>query len=131
MWQLIIPAISTILDKIIPDAGEASRAKAELLTLQAKGELDALLGQLEINKEEAKSSSVFVAGWRPFAGWVGGVGLAYAAIIEPVMRFAASVGFNYSGAFPAVDTDITMQVLLGLLGLGAFRSYEKHKGVAS
>lgn len=131
MWQLAIPIIGQLLDKILPDTEAANKAKADLLSMQARGELDALLGQLEINKEEAKSSSVFVAGWRPFVGWTCGFALAYAAILEPVMRFGAAVWLGYAGSFPVIDTNLTLQVLMGMLGLGAMRSFEKHKGVAS
>lgn len=130
-WTLLIAPITSLIDKLIPDADAANKAKAELLSMQAKGELDALLGQLAINQEEAKSSSVFVAGWRPATGWICGAALGYVAIVEPVARFIASVGFGYSGAFPAIDTDLTLQVLLGMLGLAGARSFEKHKGVAS
>jgi hypothetical protein len=121
----------SIIDKIIPDADAKAKAQADLLMLQAKGELDAQLGQLQINLEEAKNPSVFVSGWRPAVGWVCASALAYAAIVEPVARFAATVGWGYIGSFPQIDTDLTLQVLLGLLGLGAFRSWEKTKGVAS
>ena len=131
MWNLLIPVIGNLIDKAIPDADAANKAKAELVTMQTKGELDALLGQLEINKEEAKSSSTFVAGWRPFSGWICGVALAYVAILEPILRFGATVAFGYAGAFPTIDTDLTLQVLLGMLGLAGARSFEKHKGVAS
>jgi hypothetical protein len=89
------------------------------------------LAQIEVNTEEAKSASVFVSGWRPFVGWVGGFALAYSAIIEPVARFGASVWGGYHGAFPVIDTTITMQVLTGLLGLGAMRSYDKKQGTSS
>jgi hypothetical protein len=130
MWQLLIPAVTSILDKVLPDTEAANKAKAELLSMQAKGELDALLGQLEINKEEAKSASVFVAGWRPATGWLCGFALGYVAIVEPILRFVAVVGFDYTGAFPQIDTDLTLQVLLGMLGLAGARSFEKHKGVA-
>lgn len=87
------------------------------------------LAQIEVNKEEAKSLNVFVAGWRPFVGWVCGIGLAYVAIVEPLLRFVAVVMFSYTGDFPVIDTTLTMQVLIGILGLGALRSTEKIKYV--
>lgn len=86
------------------------------------------LAQIAVNQEEAKSASLFVAGWRPFIGWTCGVALAYVAIIEPIVRFIAQVGAGYAGSFPAIDTNLTLQVLGGLLGLGALRSLEKVKG---
>jgi len=87
--------------------------------------------QIEVNAQEAKSSNVFISGWRPFVGWVGAISLAYVSIIEPVLRFVAKVFFDYSGVFPVIDTTITMQVLLGILGLGTLRTREKEKGVSS
>ena len=131
MWQLLFPILGQLLDKVLPDTEAANKAKADLLSMQIKGELDALLGQLEINKEEAKSASVFVSGWRPAIGWICGTALAYATILEPVLRFASLVWFDYHGSFPVIDTDLTMQVLLGMLGLGAMRSFDKFKGVAT
>jgi hypothetical protein len=121
-----------IIDKLFPDPQKAQEAKIELYKLQLSGELatlaaetDITKGQLAVNVEEAKSEKLFVAGWRPFVGWIGGIGLAYAAIVEPVARFVATVGFGYLGGFPVLDTTITMQILFGLLGLGAMRSFDK------
>jgi hypothetical protein len=128
MWELLIPVVGKLLDKILPDTEKAAEAKARLIEMQMNGELQQLAGQLEINKEEAKSTSWFVAGWRPFIGWICGASLGYVALIEPMARFAAAVGWGYSGAFPAIDTTMTMQVLLGMLGLGVMRSTEKIKG---
>lgn len=130
MFELLFPLVGKLLDKVLPDTEAKNKAMADLIAMQTKGELDALLGQIEINKEEAKSSSVFVAGWRPFAGWTCGAALAYVAIVEPILRFIASVGFGYHGAFPQIDTSLTLQVLLGMLGLGGMRSFEKKNGVA-
>lgn len=83
----------------------------------------------EVNKIAAASSSLFVAGWRPFVGWVGAAALAYAAIVEPLLRFVATVIFNYTGLFPILNTEITLQILMALLGFGGMRSFEKAKGV--
>lgn len=139
MWPTLITSILPgLIDKIWPDPAKAAEAKLKLLELQQSGELKALeaetslaLGQLRINEEEAKSASVFVSGWRPAVGWVGALALGYAAILEPVGRFVAQVWFGYTGAFPVIDTAITMQLLFGILGLGGYRTFEKHKGVAS
>lgn len=126
----------TAIDKIWPDPSKRAEELRKLEELRQTGDLarlqaevNLMLGQIEINKQEAQHTSVFVAGWRPFVGWVGGCGLAYAAILDPMMRFIAKVGFDYDGNFPEIDTTITMQVLFGLLGLGAYRSFEKAKGV--
>jgi hypothetical protein len=119
-----------VIDRIWPDPAQAASAKLELLKLQQSGELQQIAGQLAINQEEAKSPSVFVAGARPFILWVCGVAFAYCSIVEPVARFVATVVFHYAGAYPAIDTNLTLQVLGGLLGLGALRSWDKKNGVA-
>ena len=80
--------------------------------------------QTKINEAEARHRSVFVAGWRPFIGWVCGIGLMYAVFIEPLMRFVFTVK-GWTIVFPKIDTTITMQVLFGMLGLVGARSFEK------
>lgn len=127
-----------ILDKIFPDPTVAANAKLELFKLQQTGELaqlaadtDLAKAQIGVNAVEAASTSTFVSGGRPFVIWVGGFGLLYASILEPVLRFIAAVSFHYTGAFPVIDTSITMQVLFGVLGLGAMRSYDKKNGTAT
>jgi hypothetical protein len=80
--------------------------------------------QTKINEAEATHRSVFVAGWRPFIGWVCGIGLMYAVFIEPLMRFIFTVK-GWTIVFPKIDTTITMQVLFGMLGLVGARSFEK------
>lgn len=90
-----------------------------------------VLAQTDINAKEAESSSIFVAGWRPFVGWICGTAFGYVGLVEPFLRFVATVVFNYTGTFPVIDTSLTMQVLFGLLGLGALRSLDKKNGVAA
>lgn len=125
----------TAIEKIWPDPSKRADELFRLEQLKQQGDLalmkaqvDLLLGQIEINKAEAQSSSLFVAGWRPFAGWIGGVAFAYAAIIEPIARFVAKVAYDYQGNFPEINTELTIQVLLGMLGLGLMRSFDKKQG---
>ena len=126
-----------LIEKIWPDPTKQAQEKRLLDELHQKGDLAGLSarvkllsGQIEINKVEASHKSIFVAGWRPFVGWVCGFSLLYAAMLEPLMRFVANVCFDYIGAFPEIDTNLTMQVLLGMLGLVAARTREKEKGVS-
>ena len=133
MNPLIVPAIGGIIEtigKVADDliTTDAERAKADLDAYNA--ETARLVSQTKINEIEAGSSDSFTRRWRPAVGWVGVIALGYASILEPVGRFIAQVMFGYGGAFPVIDTDLTLQVLLGLLGLGAMRSVEKFKGVA-
>jgi len=121
-------AAKGIADKFWPDKTEVEKAKlAEELQL-VMNEYNLSAGQIDINKVEAASTNWFVAGWRPAVGWIGVLGLAYAAFLEPTMRFVGTVMFHYAGQYPTVDVNITLQVLFGLLGLGAMRTYEKSKG---
>ena len=124
-----------LIDRLWPDPAAKAAAQLELLKMQNAGEFAHLAAetdlarlQIQTNIEEAKSTNWFVAGWRPGIGWVCGAGLAYAALIEPFARFIAKVWFGYTGDFPVIDTDLTLQILMGMLGLGAMRSAEKIKG---
>ena len=125
----------SLIEKIWPDPVKQSEEIRKLEELHQKGDLatlnaevQLLIGQININIAEAGHKSIFVAGWRPFVGWVCGFGLLYASVVEPIMRFIAKLS-DYTGTFPVLDTTITMQVLLGMLGLGLMRTKEKEKGV--
>ena len=111
-----------LLDKVIPDKNARAKAQEALEQASQKGELDLLLGQLEINKVEAAHKSLFVAGARPFIMWVCGLALAYSTIIHPILDIWLEM--------PVVDVSVLMPVLMGLLGLGGMRSFEKSKGIA-
>ena len=132
----LFSAAQSLIERFFPDPEKKAAAQLELLKMQQTGELAQLAAetdlaklQVQVNLEEAKSTNWFVAAWRPFIGWTCGFGLAYVSIIEPLARFAAQVWFHYTGSFPVIDTTITMQVLLGMLGLAAARTVEKVKNV--
>ena len=131
----LFTAAQSLIERFFPDPEKKAAAQLELLKMQQNGELALLASetdlaklQIQVNVEEAKSTNWFVAGWRPGIGWVCGAGLAYASLIEPFARFIAKVWFGYTGEFPVISTDLTLQILMGLLGLGAMRSVEKIKG---
>lgn len=117
-----------LVDKFFPDKTQAQKDAAALEMATLLQESNLMLAQTSINLEEAKSTSLFIAGWRPAIGWTCGFALAYAAVFEPLLRFSGTVLLGYSGAYPVIDTNITLQVLLGLLGLAGMRSAEKIKG---
>ena len=121
--------LGKILDRVLPNKVEADKAKAELLTMQVQGELNQLMGQLEINKEEAKNPSVFVAGWRPASGWICNIGLLYTFLFQPLMAWASTI--VHIPAPPAIDVDTLMVLLGSLLGIGGLRTVDKIKGVAT
>jgi len=115
--------LNNIIDRVWPDKTEAERLELELAIKQASGEIDLLTKQIEVNIEEAKSSNLFVAGWRPFIGWICGISFAYHFIVLPVIVL-------FGVPMPVFDTQSLLTVLLGMLGLGGMRTFEKVKGVA-
>ena len=126
--------IGSIIESVGKVAGDLITTDKEKMQLEIENrKLDQALdlAQIEVNKIEAASSSLFTSGWRPYIGWGCGTAFLYSALFEPIARFVAQVGFNYTGPFPQLDTNLTMQVLLGLLVLAGMRSYEKSQGVAS
>lgn len=126
----LLEAGGKIIDKFVPDPNARAKAKEELEAQTSSQDFQLLLGQIEVNKKEAESDSLFKSGWRPFIGWSCGFSFVYAGIIEPISRFIAMVVFKYVGPFPVIDTQLTIQILLALLGIAGLRSYEKLKGIA-
>ena len=121
---------NTLITRIFPDPAQADAAKLELLKLQQTGELATMTAQTDINKEEAKNTSLFVSGWRPAIGWVLALALAYQYLLRPLMTWGTTVaGFNLP---PMVGLDDNLwQLMMGMLVLGGLRTFEKTQGVAS
>lgn len=125
-----------IIDKVIPDPAAKTAAQLELMKLQQAGELEKLrsdtslaLGQIEVNKAEAASSDNFRSGWRPFIGWVCGSGFAIQFIVGPLGEWGTAIA-GTPIKFPVMDLSQMMPLLFGMLGLGAYRSYERVNGKA-
>ena len=118
-----------LISRFFPDKSEAAKAEAEFLRMAAEGELKQIIGQLEINAREAQHASIFVAGWRPFFGWLGGAGFAYAVIVQPLLTWLAAIkGWP---APPDLNIDLLWVVITGMLGIGGLRTFEKTKGIAT
>lgn len=107
---------STVIGRIWPDKTEQEKA-------QMAAALTIVQGQIETNKVEAANPSVFTSGWRPFIGWVCGCGLAYQFLVYPVL-------VAYVPKVAQLDMGTLLTLLVGMLGLGAYRTTEKVKGVA-
>lgn len=128
----ILPTVNNIIDRVIPDKAAAEKAKADLLMLQAKGELDSMQGQLQINMKEAQSSSIFVAGWRPAVGWVCATALALMLILTAVYPIVADFAqipierVEESRKGLTTSMGILMPILMTMLGA---RTIEKVKQV--
>lgn len=134
----------SVIERIWPDPVKQAEEIRKLEELRQNGDIaqlnahvKLLTGQMEINKMEAQHKSIFVAGWRPFVGWVGGVALGYQFILYPLMLWGWAIvsPTNAAGAAipppPVMEASELYTVLLGMLGIGAMRSYDKTKGTAT
>jgi hypothetical protein len=123
-----IKPVTDLLDKFIPDKDLKEKLKFEIVMSAQNGAFQTAIEQLKVNTQEASHPSVFVAGWRPFIGWTCGAGLIYNFIIYPLLLW----GIAITGSTivpPPLFSENLMELVLGMLGLGALRTYEKFKGV--
>ena len=121
-FEGMVTAADGILGKFMPDKTERMKLAHELATQGQNHTHEITMAQLAINKVEAASKFLFVAGWRPFIGWGCGIGFIYATLVTPFLAIWIEM--------PPVDTELLEKVLFGMLGFGALRTYEKVKGIA-
>ena len=114
-----------LIDKLIPDPAAKDAAKLELLKLQQSGELAAMTAQTEINKVEAASGNLFASSWRPAIGWVCALAMFYQYLLRPFFT-----AFLPALNFPGLDENL-WQLMMGMLGLGGLRTFEKLNNVAA
>ena len=122
MLDLLIGPVTSILDKVIPDKNQAQKLAHEIATMAEKQAHESMMAQIKVNEVQAAHKSLFVAGARPAIMWICALGLFYAVFAYPIL----DIWFT----MPELNTDILMPTMMGLLGLGGMRSYEKSKGVA-
>ena len=126
----LMPIVTDVIGRFLPeDPQKRAEAEREINAALAENLAKIDLAQIEVNKVEAASRSLFVSGWRPCCGWVCAAALAYTYVLQPMFIFIlAQTGHLVE--MPALDIAGLMPILMGLLGLGGLRSYEKVKGVA-
>tara|TARA_R110000796_G_scaffold94095_6_gene198836 strand:+ start:1328 stop:1729 length:402 start_codon:yes stop_codon:yes gene_type:complete len=125
----LIGPVTGILDKVIEDKDQKAKLAHELATMADKLSHEQQLAQIEVNKAEAASGSLFKGGWRPFIGWVCGIAFCYHFVIQPLIIFVvAIVGIDIPD-LPEFQMNTLLTVLGGLLGIGGLRTYEKQKGL--
>ena len=129
MLQALIGPVSGLLDKFIEDKDQKAALAHEIATMSEKHAVELSKGQLEINNAEAASGSVFKGGWRPFIGWVCGISFAYHFVLQPLIIFGVAVAGVEIPELPTFDMGSLMTVMMGMLGLGGLRSFEKMKGL--
>jgi len=126
--QALIGPVTGLLDKFIEDKDQKARLAHDLATMADQHAQELAKGQLEVNKVEAAHQSLFVAGWRPAVGWVCVLGMFGNFITIPFSNFVlALLGIDI--VIPLVPLETMMPVLMGMLGLGAMRTYEKKNSV--
>ena len=130
MLELLVGPVSNILDKFIEDKDQKAKLAHEIATMAERHAQEQLLAQLEVNKAEAAHRSMWVAGWRPMIGWTCGVALSWHFVFAPCVVFLLALLGVVVPELPAFDMDSLMTVLLGMLGLGGLRTFEKSKGLA-
>jgi hypothetical protein len=126
---LLAPVLGTVIDRLIPDKAEAEKAKREIELKLAEAETAGQLAQIDVNKAEAAHRSMFVAGWRPALGWLGVLCLAYSLILYNLMCWTLVMIGSYASPPPPPDVSYIMSIVLGMLGLGGLRTYEKKAGL--
>lgn len=112
-----------VLDRVLPDKAANDAAKAELARMALAGDIASVTGQLDIDKNEAASSAVFVAGWRPFIGWICGVALLTDFVVRPFVMWGCSL-MKWPTDFPTLDMTELMPLVLGMLGMTAAHAWQ-------
>ena len=129
MLTALIGPVSNLLGKFIEDKDTKNKIAAELSTLAERHAQELAKSQIEVNKAEAQSRHWFVASWRPFIGWTCGIALMWHFVLSQfILFFATMFGFSLP-ALPEFDMGSLMTVLMGMLGLGGLRTFEKYKGM--
>jgi len=118
----LVGPVTGLLDKFIEDKDQKNALAHEISTMSERHAQELMKGQLDVNKTEAAHKSLFVAGWRPCIGWVCALGLFYNTIVANILGIWVDL--------PEIDTTLLVPVMMGMLGLGAMRSYEKVNSVA-
>jgi hypothetical protein len=124
----IMPIAETVIERLVPDKNAKAKAMREMEKALVDAHNQGALAQLEINKVEAGHRSIFVAGWRPCIGWVGAFAIGWHFLVQPLTIFLLGV-FGLSYDLPHFDMDSLMTIVLGMLGIGGMRSFEKFKGL--
>ena len=127
---VLLGALGPVLERLIPDPNARNAFSLQLISALQSADLS----QLRVNEAEANNPNLFVSGWRPFIGWICGGALFYQYIFLPigmyVLSFVSPAGVTALVNAPKLDDNL-WQLMIGMLGMGALRSFEKVKGVAA
>ena len=129
MIQALIGPATKLLGKFIEDKDTKNKIAFELSTMAEKHAQQLAMAQIEVNKAEAQSGSIFKGGWRPAVGWICAFAFAYHFIIKDLIMFICGVAGLELPDLPEFDMGTLLTVLGGMLGIGGLRTYEKQKGL--
>ncbi len=125
----IATLVNTVVSRIWPDKSEEQKLQFQIALKQVMMESELATGQLTVNAKEAENGNIFVSGWRPGVAWVLAASFAWTYFFTPALTFAFAASGHPVPELPQLNTGELMPMLFGLLGLGAFRSFERIKGV--
>ena len=128
MIDKLIGPVTGLLDKFIEDKDQKNALAHEIATMSQKYAQEIAKGQMAINLAESKHKSLFVSGWRPALGWVAVLGMFGNYITIPFTNFAMAL-LEIDITIPLIPLETMMPIVMGMLGLGGLRTFEKHKGV--
>ena len=129
MIDRLIGPVTSLLDKFVEDKDQKAKLAHEVATMAQRHAQELAKAQLEVNKTEAQHKSLFVSGWRPAVGWCCVFGMMGNFMVIPFTNFVLAL-LKIDVVVPLIDTATMMPVLMGMLGLGAMRTYEKRTGVS-
>ena len=127
----LIKPVTDLLGEVIVDKDKKKELEYKVQELVDKADAryhEQMMGQIEVNKQEAAHASIFVAGWRPAIGWISAAGIGYTFVLAPFIEFVARAVFVYEGSMPMPDTGQLMTLVTAMLGVAGLRSYDKQKG---
>jgi hypothetical protein len=126
----LLPALTEVLDRVVPDKAAAAKAKLEMEAKLLEAATTQASQQAEINKVEAGHRSIFVSGWRPYIGWACGMAIAWTFLLAPMLSWLLPLT-GVVTAVPPLQTEFLLELVFAMLGLGGLRTFEKLKGVAA
>ena len=127
--QSLIAPVTGLLDKFIEDKDQKAALAHEIATMSQKRAQELSLAQIEVNKAEAQSGSLFKGGWRPAVGWVCAIAFLYHFLLKDIIMFVCAFAGVDIPDLPEFDMSTLLTVLGGMLGIGGLRTYEKQKGL--
>lgn len=130
----LISPVTDIIGEVVVDKDKKNEINYKIQELIDKADEryhEQMMGQIEVNKQEAAHASIFVAGWRPAIGWISAAGIGYTFVLAPFIEFVARAVFSYNGVMPMPDTGQLMALVTAMLGVAGLRSYDKKVGTGA